>query len=351
MLKKKHYKTVLVLDDMSQIAVIIASLEAIFKLGWKLTYLSQYGIIAYTTYAGDKKTQEVIVRREGDRMLVRSDNTTFDILGSNKNGRNVNDFLSTFNEIRQHVTDEYAFEILQRYSLHFAHPQNDVLSPERFARIGKRESILNFFKPVEGYFVTPLLLLSNMLIFAFMIAMGVDFFEPTGKEIYEWGANFGPAISGGEWWRLLSAVFIHIGIIHLLSNMMALGFIGFVLEPILGKGKFLAAYLISGIAGSLFSIFNHPETISAGASGAIFGMYGVLLAVLTTKLGKGKVNEVALPIMSLYILYQLALGMKEGIDNAAHIGGLIAGIATGYAVYLSLRNTKRSLAAGRGNAL
>jgi rhomboid protease GluP len=343
MIKKKHYKTELVLEDMSQMAVIVASLETISKLGWKLTYLSHYGIIAYTSNSGGNKVQEVIVRREGSTLLVRSDNTTWDILGSNTNRHNVSEFLSSFNEIRQHVTDEYAVQILQHYSLYFAHPKNDILSPERFARIGKRESLFNFFKPVEGYFITPLLLLSNILIFAFMIAMGVDLLEPTGKVIYEWGANFGPAVSDGEWWRLLTAVFLHIGIIHLLSNMMALGFIGFALEPILGKTRFLAAYIISGIAGSLFSIYNHPEIISAGASGAIFGMYGVLIAVLTTKLGKGKVNKIALPIMSLYILYQLAMGMKDGVDNAAHIGGLIGGIITGYAMYPGLKGAKQNL--------
>ncbi|RYE26029.1 MAG: rhomboid family intramembrane serine protease [Sphingobacteriales bacterium] len=343
MFKKKHYKKELHLDDMSQMAFIIAGIETIYKLGWKLTHLSQYGMIAHTTKKENAIIQEVVVRRQSNNLLVRSDNTRRNIFSKNNNEQNITNFLSTFDAVKQYVTDEYALQILQTYQLPFAHTQNDILSPKAFARIGKRDSLLDFLKPVEGYFVTPILLLTNMLVFALMVIMGADFFEPTSKVLYEWGANFGKAVSGGEWWRLLSAMFLHIGIIHLLSNMMALGFIGFALEPILGKTRFLTAYIITGIAGSLFSIYNHPDIISAGASGAIFGMYGVLIAVLTTKLGEGKVNAVALPIMSLYILYQLAMGMKDGVDNASHIGGLISGIVIGYAMYPGLKAAKQAI--------
>src|SRR5690606_11846286 len=141
--------------------------------------------------------------------------------------------------------------------------------PRRFAQIGRRDNPLRVFLPVEGYFITPLLMISNILVFAWMVISGVDILEPGGNVIYKWGGNFGPAIADGEWWRLITAVFVHIGMVHLLSNMLTLGFIGYALEPLLGKQRFLTAYLLSGITGSLLSMYVHPHIISAGASGAI----------------------------------------------------------------------------------
>ncbi len=325
---------------MPPMATIIAVLETVEQLRWKLIHLSWYGIIAHTDKTRNGKVQEVVVRWENSSLMVRSDNTKTDLFGRKKNRANVTDFLSAFHTVKQHVTEEYAFEVLQTRPFHFAHPSNDILSPRRFAQIGRRDNPLKIFLPVEGYFITPLLLISNMLVFALMVVTGADILEPGGKVIYEWGGNFGPAIVGGEWWRLISAVFVHIGIVHLLSNMLALGFIGYALEPLLGRERFLAAYLLSGITGSLLSMYIHPQIISAGASGAIFGMFGVFLAMLTTSLTGAKMRSVALPSMALYVLYQLAAGMKDGVDNAGHLGGLIGGLLIGYALYPSLKNTQ-----------
>ncbi len=107
-----------------------------------------------------------------------------------------------------------------------------------------------------------------------MILTGVDIMVPDTESLIAWGANFRPITLAGEWWRLLTSCFLHIGIIHLLMNLYALMYIGIQLEPHLGKTRFLAAYLLTGIAGSANSLYWHEFTVSAGASGAIFGMYG-----------------------------------------------------------------------------
>jgi len=333
-----HYKTSLPLEGTSQVATMIAVLETIDRLRWQLIHLGWYGIIAHTDKAMNGKVQEVIVRWEGGSLMVRSDNTTTDLFGRKKNRTNVTDFLSAFHTVRQQVTEAYAIEVLQTRPLHFAHPYNDILSPRRFAEIGRRDNPLKVFLPVAGYFVTPLLLIANILVFVIMGITGADLLEPGSKVIYEWGGNYGPAIREGEWWRLVSAVFVHIGIVHLLANMLTLGFIGFALEPLLGRARFLAAYLLSGVTGGLLSLYVHPQIISAGASGAIFGLFGVFLAVLSTSLTGAKMRSVALPSMVLYVLYQLAAGMKDGVDNAGHLGGLAGGLFIGYALYPSLKN-------------
>jgi rhomboid protease GluP len=119
--------------------------------------------------------------------------------------------------------------------------------------------------------------------------------------------------------------------------MYALIYIGLLLEPRLGKLKFTAAYFLTGIAASLCSLWWHDLTVSAGASGAIFGMYGVFLAMLTTNLIEKSARIPMLTSIGIFVLYNLMNGVKQGIDNAAHIGGLLCGLIIGYSFYPSLK--------------
>ena len=136
-------------------------------------------------------------------------------------------------------------------------------------------------------------------------------------------ANYQPLVKTGEVWRLVSAMFLHIGVIHLACNMYSLWIIGRQLETFLGKIKFLLVYLGSGILGSLLSVTLH-SSVSAGASGAIFGLLGSLLYFgYHYRLYLGSVMRTqVIPV----ILLNLLIGFTfSGIDNFAHIGGLIGG--------------------------
>ena len=166
---------------------------------------------------------------------------------------------------------------------------------------------------------------------------------PDGESLLQWGANFRALTLNGEYWRLFTSTFVHIGISHLLMNMYALIYIGLLLEPYLGKARFLSAYLIAGISGSVASVFWHDLTISAGASGAIFGMYGVFVALLTTKLIEKSARKSLLISIGIFVAYNLLNGLKGGVDNAAHIGGLLSGLIVGYAFYPSLVSTQKAL--------
>jgi rhomboid protease GluP len=143
-------------------------------------------------------------------------------------------------------------------------------------------------------------------------------------------------------------VFVHIGIIHIAFNMYALFSVGVYLEPMLGKARYIIAYLCTGVFASLTSLWWHNDaTVSAGASGAIFGMYGVFLALLTTKLIPAKVRSELLRSIGIFVVYNLVYGMKSGVDNAAHVGGLISGFIVGYIYFLSLRKPNfKPVAAG-----
>jgi rhomboid protease GluP len=198
--------------------------------------------------------------------------------------------------------------------------------------------ILDVFKPKKDYFITPILLDLNVILFIIMGFSGINILEPDGHSILAWGANFKPLTLGGQWWRLFTACFLHFGIFHLLMNMYALVFIGLLLEPYLGKLRFLSAYLLTGIAASIISLWWHDLTISAGASGAIFGMYGVFLALLTTNLIDKRQRKIQLSSIAIFVGYNLLSGLKPGVDNAAHIGGLLTGLIIGYATVPSLRS-------------
>ena len=161
---------------------------------------------------------------------------------------------------------------------------------------------------------------------------GAGLFEPDGWVHIRWGSNYTPLTLSGDWWRLISSIFIHFGIIHLLMNMYCLYTIGVYLEPFLGKQRFLTAYLCTGVLADIVSLWWHTEDINgAGASGAVFGMYGVFLALLTTKLVPAAIRKSMLQSIGIFIVYNLVYGMKSGVDNAAHAGGLISGFIIGYA--------------------
>src|SRR5690606_29451613 len=107
----------------------------------------------------------------------------------------------------------------------------------------KTSSLLSIFIPNESHFFTPILIYANLLIFILMTVSGVHFLEPNNESLLNWGANYKPFTLDGQWWRLLSSCFIHIGVFHLAMNMYALIYIGLLLEPHLGKTRFLMAYL------------------------------------------------------------------------------------------------------------
>jgi rhomboid protease GluP len=182
-----------------------------------------------------------------------------------------------------------------------------------------------------------LLIDASVLVFIAMVGTGVHVLSPTGEDLLAWGANYRPYTLDGQWWRLLTCCFVHIGAFHLLLNMYALLMIGLHLEPLLGRWRMFALYGITGVFASLTSLWWHDNTVSAGASGAIFGLYGVFLALLFTDLFHKDVRQNLLQSIGIFVVYNLINGLKGGVDNAAHIGGLVSGLAMGGGLYFTLR--------------
>lgn len=173
-------------------------------------------------------------------------------------------------------------------------------------------------------FLSKTLVIINVLVFGLMVALGVSIFQPSVDSLKVWGANYGPLTFRGEAWRLFTSIFLHIGLIHLGINMLVLFRIGPFLEMILGRWAFLLVYLASGIGGSIASVWWNELGVSAGASGALFGMFGGLLGYLVVrppavpKEVNGKLKSWAFQFIFLNIALMFGL---NGIDQAAHVGG------------------------------
>jgi rhomboid protease GluP len=181
--------------------------------------------------------------------------------------------------------------------------------------------------------VTYALIAINALVFLAMVATGVSFTSPRPIDVYRWGGDFGPATVGAnQWWRLLTSTFVHFGIIHIGFNMYVLYRIGPFIEQVFGRARYLGIYFIAGLAGSLVSVWVHPNAVGAGASGAIFGLYGAVFGFLLTHrrtLDPAATSSIA-KSAGIFVLYNVVLGSMSGTtDLSAHIGGLIAGFLAG----------------------
>lgn len=187
--------------------------------------------------------------------------------------------------------------------------------------------------------VTHFIVGANLAIFALMATSGLragagDPFSFTIEQLLKWGANYGPLSLGNEFWRLLSNMWVHGGLLHVALNMWCLWGLGKLAERVYGRGSFIALYTISGVAGSLASLAWNPNRVSVGASAAIFGVAGALIPPFRRGLlpiPQPALRQISRSLLS-FVGYNLLIGfVVPVIDNSAHIGGLLGGLAIGYA--------------------
>lgn len=174
--------------------------------------------------------------------------------------------------------------------------------------------------------VTVALILINVLVF---IAVELTGTSQNAWHVLDYGAAYTPYIvQNGEVYRLFTSMFLHFGIEHLVNNMLVLFVLGSRLEQVIGKLRFLFIYLAGGIAGNIFSLIlelrNQDFSVSAGASGAVFAVMGAMIYVVIRN--KGWLGDLSMRQILVMAVFSLYFGFtSSGVDNAAHIGGMIAG--------------------------
>ena len=194
-------------------------------------------------------------------------------------------------------------------------------APPRAVRSVQRTAARRGFVITAGdAIVTKILVAVNVLVYLAQLAGGAGVNGNSGW-IYEHGALFGPLVAAGDWWRLITAAFLHYGPIHLGLNMLALWWLGAPVELAIGRVRYLCLYLAAGLAGSAGALIANPTSVTVGASGAIFGLLGAGLILEYRATGRLAGNYMTLIIIN--IAFTLAV---PGISIGGHVGGLIAGI-------------------------
>jgi rhomboid protease GluP len=187
--------------------------------------------------------------------------------------------------------------------------------------------------PARAVPVTVALIALNLLVFVLMARVQWAPWSLTHADPLAWGANFGPATQDGQWWRLLTAVFVHFSFFHIALNMWALWDVGRLLERVLGRWRYALLYLGAGAVGNLLSLaVQGNEKVTGGASGAIFGLYGALIVFLWRERRQVDPDEFRWLFGVAIAFSALMLGLGffiPSIDNAAHGGGLLAGALLG----------------------
>ena len=194
----------------------------------------------------------------------------------------------------------------------------------------------------------------NCLVFLAMTMQGVSLASPNAGQLLQWGAgNAGAVLNGGEWWRIVTAMFVHVGVLHLALNMWCLWNLGLLAEPLLGSAGVFAVYILTGAAGNLLSTFVNwiwyhgtggvgPVAygpVGAGASGAVFGIAGALIVLLKSKrlpvppfeLRRLRKSVISFAAINLIIGFSISFGTRIvgaglSIDNMAHLGGFTSGL-------------------------
>ena len=183
--------------------------------------------------------------------------------------------------------------------------------------------------------LTPMLMAANVLMFVLMAIEERQVGSFAADTLLEWGGSYSPDVTQGAWWRLITAVFLHGGLLHISANMVALAVIGPVTERLYGSAAFAVLYALAGIAGAVASEWWQPVSVGVGASGAIVGLYGGLFAFLLrrhTTLPRPVVSSLATGAGTV-VVYTIIAGFTQSyIDNAGHLGGLIGGFLAGLAL-------------------
>ena len=173
---------------------------------------------------------------------------------------------------------------------------------------------------------TTFLIVVNVLGYIYTSLLGGNFIETNNTVLLQLG-QFNISVINGNYWQLLTSIFVHVDLIHIALNMLFLFLFGLRAEELFKTREYFAVYLLSGLSGSLLTLFfMAPNTLSAGASGAIFGMFGAVIIYTRKTFGQSIVGAL------LYSFLFLMLSTGYGVNVIAHFGGLAMGLIIGYAL-------------------
>lgn len=324
---------------MQQFSMLVYQVCA--KLGWQMVSVdgNSNTIVLITPRSAASYGEKVTIQVQDGTAVIDSKLKQWQLGGNKKNAKNLTDITTWLNELAAQYTPEQLDEAYINLYQQQAAYKKDLEERMQSGNLTAAEKIS--FK-TGGHYVTYTLMAVNVAIFIVMVLSGAGFMDFDVDALFKWGGNTRALTANGEWYRLFTSIFIHGGLIHLAFNMYALFYIGLYLEPLLGRWRYLTVYLACGVFASLTSAWWRDTGISVGASGAIFGLYGVFLALLTTDFIDKNMRRAMLQSIGIFVVFNLVYGMKAGIDNSAHMGGLVSGAVFGYLYHFVFNRPKAS---------
>lgn len=328
-------------NHLSRLEFLYYSIKACQKLNWSILAINENELIAETNPKQETWNEKITISFENEDGFILSSSNENQIYDKGRNLKNTDSFFDVFNDLKkeQPTTTLDQNNITETIN---STKESILNATKKEYSVNNFYSFLSIFTPAKGYFITPILIYINFIIFFLMVFSGVNFFKPQLSDIINWGANYNLLTVENQWWRLFSCLFIHLGFFHLLVNCIALGYVGLLIESYLTRLGFLVSYISCGLLASLSTIYWYDKIISAGASGAIFGMYGILLVIILTKSINRKLTSNTITLTIVFIILNIIESFKEGVDGAAHIGGLLSGLFFG--IILTILNAKRKVA-------
>jgi rhomboid protease GluP len=323
--------------------------HAFENLGWRIGYFDRDGIIGYTNISWQSYSEEVSVRIINNKVIIKSECVGFQLFFTDygKNEKNVELLLGEIEYVEfhlQHTLVETAQQLMDSV------PDNQFINLAD-PPMGAKERMVKFssaFTPIKNYQVTPILVIVNAALFIItkiaLIAMVVVLaLKHNGNAPYSMqdiylnlGFSARAEVLNGEVWRLISNTFLHFSFMHIAGNMVVLIYIGSMLEGKLGKWNYLLLYLFTGICASITSVVWHDNGIAAGASGAIFGLFGIMLALLNTDFYENNARRALLISTGIFVGINI-LQFDREVDYPAHIGGLVSGYLFGWLAYWAMK--------------
>lgn len=343
--------------------------HAFKNLGWRIGYFNRDGIIGYTPISLESYAEEVSARIVGNNVVIKSECVGYQFFFTDygKNAKNLELLLNGEIEYVEYHLQENLHETTQQ--LIDSIPDNQFINLED-PPMGYKEKLRSFlsaFTPAPKYFITPIVVLTNIAAFflthIIMIALLVaGMFNAThhhGSQPFHMGnlsdmlenlyllVGFSnrTTVLSGQVWRLVTSVFSHFSLLHLGGNMIVLIYIGSLIESKLGRWNYLILYLLTGICASITSVVWHDHAVAAGASGAIFGLFGILLALLSTNFYEANARRALLISTAIFVAYSI-IPIGKRVDHAAHFGGLISGYLFGLLAYQGLKTQKQAILTG-----
>lgn len=298
--------------------------QACQALEWEYLVVDENTFTATTPLHWTISEEIITIQPEAGEIFFKSQGESLELYEGGRNKRNIEEhLLPVFNSLREKLARETVAAEADAL-------KKETLSQLKSGRVAGDKITFG----LRDHQMTFLLMVANIAVFAVMVFRGVSINKPLAADITLWGGNVKEFVQAGDWWRLLSSLFVHIGWQLLLANLIGLYFIGIMVETILGKVKFLIGYLATGALASLASIYFSDPGVTAGASGAIAGLYGILIAFATTGYVNKKFNTIWFCGVMAYLAFAVWFGLNHGVDNVANMGGLAAGVVVGYLFYL-----------------